>query len=44
MTSTKYSAGFDIPQPVERMFPLFSPEGEKRLGVTGRVTGSDLDR
>ena len=30
MTSIKHSASFDIAQPVERVFPLFSPEGEKR--------------
>ena len=30
MTSIKHSTGFDIAQPVERVFPLFSPEGEKR--------------
>ena len=30
MISTKHSAGFDIAQPVEQVFPLFSPEGEKR--------------
>jgi hypothetical protein len=30
MNSVKRTAGFDIPQPVERVFPLFSPEGEKR--------------
>jgi hypothetical protein len=30
MSPTKQSAGFDIPQPVEEVFPLFSPEGEKR--------------
>jgi len=30
MRSIKQSAGFDISQPVEQVFPLFSPEGEKR--------------
>jgi hypothetical protein len=30
MTSIKHSSGFDIRQPVEKVFPLFSPEGEKR--------------
>jgi len=30
MRSIKHSAGFDISQPVEQVFPLFSPEGEKR--------------
>lgn len=30
MTSIKHSASFDIAQPVEGVFPLFSPEGEKR--------------
>ena len=30
MRSIKHSAGFYISQPVERVFPLFSPEGEKR--------------
>jgi hypothetical protein len=30
MSSIKHSARFDISQPVERVFPLFSPEGEKR--------------
>jgi len=30
MISSKRSAGFDIAQPVEQVFPLFSPEGEKR--------------
>lgn len=30
MISTKHSAGFDLAQPVEDVFPLFSPEGEKR--------------
>jgi hypothetical protein len=29
MTSIKHTAGFDISQPVEQVFPLFSPEGEK---------------
>jgi len=29
MSSIKHTAGFDIPQPVEQVFPLFSPEGEK---------------
>jgi len=29
MRSIKHSAGFDISQPVEKVFPLFSPEGEK---------------
>ena len=29
MSSIKHSAGFDIAQPVEQVFPLFSPEGEK---------------
>ncbi len=29
MRSIKHSAGFDIAQPVEKVFPLFSPEGEK---------------
>jgi hypothetical protein len=30
MSSVKHGAGFDIPRPVEEVFPLFSPEGEKR--------------
>ena len=34
MISIKQSAGFDMPQPVEDLFPLFSPEGEK-LWVPG---------
>lgn len=29
MTSIKHTAGFDISKPIERVFPLFSPEGEK---------------
>jgi len=29
MTSIKHTAGFDISQPVEQVYPLFSPEGEK---------------
>jgi hypothetical protein len=29
MRSIKHSAGFDISQPVEKVFPLFSPESEK---------------
>jgi hypothetical protein len=29
MSSIKHTAGFDISQPVERVFSLFSPEGEK---------------
>jgi len=29
MSSIKHTAGFDIPQPVEQVFPLFCPEGEK---------------
>jgi hypothetical protein len=34
MNSIKHTAGFDIAQPVEDLFPLFSPEGEK-LWVPG---------
>ena len=34
MTSVKHTAGFVVSQPVERIFPLFSPEGEK-LWVPG---------
>ena len=30
MRSTKHSAGFSIDQPIDQVFPLFSPEGEKR--------------
>ena len=30
VSSIKHSAAFDISQPVEQVFPLFSPEGEKR--------------
>lgn len=29
MNSIKYSAGFEIGRPVEQVFPLFTPEGEK---------------
>jgi hypothetical protein len=29
MNSIRHTAGFEIPQPVDRLFPLFSPEGEK---------------
>lgn len=29
MTSIKHTADFEIAQPVDRLFPLFSPEGEK---------------
>ena len=29
MTSIKHTAGFDISQSVEQVFPLFCPEGEK---------------
>lgn len=29
MNSVKHTAGFDIAQPVEKLFPLFTPEGEK---------------
>lgn len=38
MNSTTHSAGFDIAQPVEQVFPLFSPEGEK-----GWVPGWDYE-
>ena len=34
MTSIKHTASFEIPQLVDRLFPLFSPEGEK-LWVPG---------
>lgn len=34
MNSIEHTAGFDIAQPVEDLFPLFSPEGEK-LWVPG---------
>ncbi len=30
MSSIKHTAGFDIDQPIGQVFPLFSPEGEKR--------------
>ncbi len=29
MSSVKHTAGFDIAQPVEKIFPLMSPEGER---------------
>ena len=29
MNSVQHTAGFDIPRPIEELFPLFSPEGEK---------------
>ena len=29
MASIKHSESFEIAQPVETLFPLFSPEGEK---------------
>jgi hypothetical protein len=29
MNSITHSSGFDLAQPVERVFPLFSPEGER---------------
>lgn len=38
MSSIKHSAGFDIAQSVEQVFPLFSPEGEK-----GWVPGWDYE-
>lgn len=34
MNSIKHTPGFDIAQPVEDVFPLFSPEGEE-LWVPG---------
>ncbi len=34
MQSKSYTAGFNISQPIEKVFPLFSPEGEK-LWVPG---------
>jgi hypothetical protein len=34
MDSIKHTTGFDIAQPVDQVFPLFSPEGEK-LWVPG---------
>ena len=34
MNSIEHTAGFDIARPVEDLFPLFSPEGEK-LWVPG---------
>lgn len=30
MSSIKHSAAFEISQPIDQVFPLFSPEGEKR--------------
>ncbi|MBE9535239.1 MAG: hypothetical protein IMF03_09565 [Proteobacteria bacterium] len=30
VNSIKHSAGFSIDQPIDQVFPLFSPEGEKR--------------
>lgn len=29
MSIVKHTASFQLPQPVERLFPLFTPEGEK---------------
>ncbi len=34
MNKIKHTAGFEISQPIEKLFPLFSPEGEK-LWVPG---------
>ena len=43
MNTIKHTAGFEISQPVDKLFPLFSPEGEK-LWVPGwdyeNITGS----
>ena len=38
MKSVKHTASFEMTQPVERLFPLFSPEGETRW-----VPGWDYD-
>lgn len=29
MNSIQHTAAFDLPQPIEQVFPLFTPEGEK---------------
>ena len=43
MNTIKHTAGFEISQPADKLFPLFSPEGEK-LWVPGwdydNITGS----